>query len=234
MLNAVLAGKKRGTGLQGQQMAFELAEGAEDVLTASVFERLSYLPDDLLSVVLSDLLGEPLGPLQRIDYWPSWYLPDGSRVEPDVLLQGSGYTVLVEAKRLDNMRQQLATQLATELLAGWHQEVLSDPCILLTLGGLNDYSEAGRQRLLAELLPYLPDGSAARFKLICASWQQLYQALEVHLPPDSPPGCLRLLDDIAKCYAWHGLRTHPMRWLANLQPLTLRTRPGAFASWSMK
>ncbi|ESQ99139.1 hypothetical protein F753_12010 [Stutzerimonas chloritidismutans AW-1] len=234
MLNAVLAGKKRGTGLHSQQMALEEAEGAEDVLTASVFERLSYLPENLLSLVLSDLLGEPFGPLQRIDYWPSWYLPDGTRVEPDVLLQGNSSTVLVEAKRHDNARQQLATQLANELLSGWQQNVLSDPCILLTLGGLNDYGEAGRQRLLSEVLPFLPDGSASRFKLVCASWQQLYQALETHLPPDSPPGCLRLLDDIAKCYAWHGLRTHPMRWLADLRPVALNTRPGTFAAWSLK
>lgn len=233
MLNAVLAGKKRGTGLHSQQMALESAEGAEDVLTASVFERLSYLSEDLLSLVLGDLLGEPFGPLQRIDYWPSWYLADGTRVEPDVLLQGSEYALLVEAKRYDNVRQQQATQLAKELLAGWQQKVLTAPCVLLTLGGLNDYSEAGRQRLLAELLALLPAGSAARFKLICVSWQQLYQALEAHLPPDSPPGCLRLLDDIARCYAWHGLRTHPMRWLGDLQPVALNTRPGAFATWSL-
>lgn len=234
MLNAVLAGKKRGTGLHSSHMALEEAEGAEDVLTASVFERLSYLPEDLLARVLSDVLGEPFGPLQRIEYWPSWYLADGTRVEPDVLLEGSEYTVLVETKRYDTVRQQLATQLANELLAGWQQNVLSDPCILLTLGGLNDYSEAGRQRLLAELQPYLTNGKAGRFKLVCASWQQLYQALEAHLPPDSPPGCLRLLDDIAKCYAWHGLRTHPMRWLTDLQPVALNTCPGEFATWSLK
>lgn len=234
MLNAVLAGKKRGTGLHSLHVALESAEGAEDVLTASVFERLSYLPEHLLTRVLSELLGEAFGPLQRIDYWPSWYLADGTRVEPDVLLQGSDCTLLVEAKRHDHMHQQLATQLANELLAGWQQNVLSDPCILLTLGGLNDYGEAGRQRLLTELLPFLPDASTGRFRLVCASWQQLYQTLEAHLPPDSPPGCLRLLDDIAKCYAWHGLRTHPMRWLADLRPVTLDNHPGAFATWSLK
>ncbi|OHC14726.1 MAG: hypothetical protein A2180_03325 [Pseudomonadales bacterium GWC2_63_15] len=59
MLNAVFSGKKRGTGLQNQQTTLELAEGAEDVLTASVFERLAYLPDELLTAVLSELLGAP-------------------------------------------------------------------------------------------------------------------------------------------------------------------------------
>lgn len=234
MLNAVLAGKKRGTGLQGLQEALEQAEGAEDVLTASVFERLAYLPENLLSAVLSELLGEPFGPLQSIDFWPSWYLQDGTRVEPDVLMQAAQCSLLVEAKRYDRARQQDPQQLAKELLSGWRQDVLSEHCILLTLGGLNDYGEAGRQWLLAELLPLLPAGSAARFKLVCRSWQQLYQALETHLPPDSPPGCLRLLDDIARCYAWHGLRTRPMSWLGDLQPFALNTDPGAFAAWSMK
>jgi hypothetical protein len=232
MLNAVFSGKKRGTGLQSQQTALELAEGAEDVLTASVFERLAYLPDELLTAVLSELLGEPFGPLQAIEYWPSWRLPDGTRVEPDVLLQDAQRCVLIEAKRHDHVRQQSPRQLANELLAGWHGEYLGDSCILLKLGGLEDASENGRQRLLGEVLDRLPAGSATRFSLVCRSWQQLYQALESQLDPESPAGLQRLLDDIAKCYAWHGLRTHPMRWLADLQPPKLDVHTGAFTAWS--
>lgn len=232
MLNAVFSGKKRGTGLQNQQATLELAEGAEDVLTASVFERLAYLPDELLTAVLSELLGEAFGPLQAIEYWPSWRLQDDTRVEPDVLLHDAQRCVLIEAKRHDHVRQQSARQLANELLAGWHGKYLGDNCILLTLGGLEDTSAAGRQRLLGEVLDLLPAGSATRFTLVCRSWQQLYQALETPVDPDSPAGLQRLLDDIAKCYAWHGLRIHPMRWLADLQPPRLDTHPGAFAAWS--
>lgn len=234
MLNAVLAGKKRGTGLQSQQTALELAEGAEDVLTASVFERLAYLPEELLSDVLTDLLGKPFGLLQSIEYWPSWYLSNGRRVEPDVLLRDDQQTVLVEAKRYDGMRQQSARQLANELLAGWKEECLGSHSLLLTLGGLDETRESSRQQLLTDLLRQLPAGSDARFTLVCRSWQQLYQALETHISPDSPAGCRRMLDDIAQCYAWHGLKTHPMRWLSNLQPLGLSGHPTAFATWSLK
>ena len=234
MLNAIFSRKKRGTGLQNQQTTLELAEGAEDVLTASVFERLAYLPDELLTKVLSELLGEPFGPLQAIKYWPSWYLQDGTRVEPDVLLQDAQRCVLIEAKRHDHVRQQSARQLANELLAGWHGEYLGDTCILLALGGLEDASEDGRQRLLGEVLDRLPAGSATRFSLVCRSWQQLYQALESQVDPESPAGLQRLLDDIAKCYAWHDLRTHPMRWLADLQPPKLDVHTGAFTAWSRK
>lgn len=231
MLNAVLAGKKRGTGLQG---SLEAAEGAEDVLTASLFERLGYLPDALFTAVFSELLGEPFGPLQQLDFWPSWYLEDGRRVEPDLLLQDAQRALLVEAKRHDHVRQQDAGQLANELLSGWRENALGDHCVLLVLGGLSDYTQAGRQRLLAELLPLLPDGSEARFTLVCRSWQQLYQALETQLPLDAPPGCLRLLDDIARCYAWHGLRTHRLRSLGGLPAPLLATQPAAFAAWSLK
>jgi hypothetical protein len=234
MLNAVLAGKKRGTGLHSLQATLEQAEGAEDVLTSSVFERLAYLPDNIFTDVFTELLGQSFGPLQSIDYWPSWFLEDGKRVEPDVLLQDGQRCVLVEAKRHDSVRQQNVLQLARELKAGWNQEALSAHCVLLTIGGLQDYSEAGQKRLLVELLPHLPEGSAERFTLVCRSWQQLYQALEAHLPPDSPVGCLRLLDDIASCYAWHHLRAHPMRWLGNLKAIELKTTPGAFANWSIK
>lgn len=234
MLNAVFSGKKRGTGLQNQQAALELAEGAEDVLTASVFERLAYLPDELLTAVLSELLSEPFGPLQAIEYWPSWCLQDGTRVEPDVLLQDAQRCVLIEAKRHDHVRQQSARQLANELLAGWHGEYLGDGCILLTLGGLENVNESGRQWLLGEVLDRLPAGSATRFSLVCRSWQQLYQALERLIDPSSPAGLQRLLDDIAKCYAWHGLRTHPMRWLADLQQPELDVHAGAFTAWSRK
>lgn len=234
MLNAVLAGKKRGTGLQNQQSTLELAEGAEDVLTASIFERLAYLPDELLTAVLSALLGQLFGPLQEIEYWPSWHLPNGTRVEPDLLLQDVQCQVLVEAKRHDHIRQQSAGQLANELLAGWNANALGEHCILLTLGGLDDMSQTSQQRLLDELLALLPADGARRFTLVCRSWQQLYQVLEAHITVDSPQGCQRLLDDIAKCYAWHGLRTHPMRWLTELRPSNINAHPNAFCAWSMR
>lgn len=233
MLNAVLAGKKRGTGLQSP---FSQAEGAEDVLTASVFERLSYLPDKLFTAVFSELLGLPFGPLQNLEFWPFWELmKDGKdHTEPDVLLQDTQRSLLVEAKRYDYVRQQDPKQLANELESGWREEILGDNCLLLVLGGLTDYTEAGRQHLLAELLPLLPPGSETRFTLVCRSWQQLYLALEAKMSPDSPPGCLRLLDDLAKCYSWHGMRTHDLRGLNGLSAPTLGLHTDAFAAWSMK
>lgn len=132
MLNAVIAGKKRGTGLEGQRLKLGQAEGAEDVITATVFERLSYLPGELFSATLAELIGEPFGPLEEISFWPSWYLGDGRRVEPDVLLRDGQHSLLVEAKRHDHANQQNVGQLAAELLAGWRENQLAEDCTLLT------------------------------------------------------------------------------------------------------
>lgn len=41
------------------------------MLTASIFELLSYLPDELFTAVLSELLGQPFGPLHTLEYCPT-------------------------------------------------------------------------------------------------------------------------------------------------------------------
>ncbi|MBD9673953.1 F-box domain-containing protein [Pseudomonas sp. PDM21] len=234
MLNAVLAGKKRGTGLEGQRRLLDQAEGAEDVLTASVFERLSYLSDSQFSAVMSALLQEPFGPLRDIEYWPSWYLQDGARVEPDVVLRDNRRTLLVEAKRHDNLRQQSARQLANELTAGWREGCLPDDCLLLTLGGMDDLGEMARAHLQSGIEQAIAKECRRPFKLICRSWQQLFQAVRICAEANASAGESRLVEDLGRCFAWHGLRTHPMRWLDGLLPAGINTSSGAFSAWSLE
>lgn len=234
MLNAVLGGKRRGTGFEGQRLTLGEAEGAEDVITATVFERMAYLPDELFSAIFSDLLGEPFGALaEPPEFWPSWCLENGTRVEPDLLLSDGQHNLLIEAKRHDHARQQYATQLAAELLAGWRTGRLEDDCILLTLGGMSDMSSAAQQQLREEIVRALPVGTDSRFRLVCRSWQQLYQTAEHHIDAHQTPGVQRLLDDLARAYAWHGLRTHRMAWLKDLKPAGISHTPGAFDKWSL-
>ncbi|WP_346284597.1 hypothetical protein [Zoogloea sp.] len=236
MLSAVLNGKRRGTGFAGKQLALGDTSGAEDVLTATVFERLAYLPDLLLETFFDRFLGldEPPGPLTEIQFWPSWYMA-GTRVEPDVVLQGSERSLLVEAKRHDHGLQQYAQQLARELVAGTCSGELRRP-VLLTLGGLPEYTGAAAGQLGAQIDAVLGDTSLD-YELVCRSWSHLYLALESTVataPADSRPGLFRLLEDIAATYAWHGLRTHPQRWLVQLGRAGIRatTCPlgGAFSA----
>jgi len=234
MLNAVISGKKRGTGLEGARLILGQAEGAEDVITASVFERLSYLPDDLFSSTLTTLLGVAFGAIEEIDFWPSWYLPDGRRVEPDVVISDGQQSLLVEAKRHDYSRQQYAGQLAAELQAGWAEGKLAENCILLTLGGLSDISHSTHKELYQNIITALPVGNDARFKLVCCSWQRLFCILEDELKKDSEPGLQRMLSDVSGCYSWHGLHTHRMLWLSALKPIHLTTNPSIFDKWNLK
>ena len=220
MLSAVLNGKRRGTGLAGKQLTLGDSSGAEDVLTATVFERLAYLPDPLLAHFFDRFLSldAPPGPLTDIQFWPSWQLA-GSRVEPDVVLQGSQRSLLVEAKRDDNSLQHYAQQLARELIAGTHNGELQRP-VLLTLGGLSTYTEAATLQLGEQIDAALGD-TGVEYELVCRSWNQLYLALEASIasaPASTQAGLYRLLEDIAATYAWHGLRTHARRWLAQLTP----------------
>lgn len=220
MLSAVLNGKRRGTGLAGKQLTLGDSTGAEDVLTATVFERLAYLPDPLLAHFFDRLLSldTPPGPLTDIQFWPSWQLA-GSRVEPDVVLHGSQRSLLVEAKRHDNSLQHYAQQLARELIAGTRNGELQRP-VLLTLGGLSAYTEAATVQLGEQIDAALGD-TEVEYELVCRSWNQLYLALEASIataPASTQAGLYRLLEDIAATYAWHGLRTHAPGWLAQLTP----------------
>ncbi|WP_236248436.1 F-box domain-containing protein [Pseudomonas mosselii] len=232
MLNAVLAGKKRGTGLLDQALAIERSEGAEDVLTSTLFERLAYLPDVQFCAIFEALLGEPFGPLESIAFWPSWYLPEAKRVEPDVVMSDGKRTLVIEAKRYDHCRQQEPEQLARELRAGWHGGQLEAASILLTLGGLEDTSTQTCQLLLDALHNELNGQPQKTFNLVCRSWQQLFQVVENELAEGSAGG-QRLLDDLSRCYAWHNLKTHPVQWLDALRPVHIETPPGAFAAWSL-
>lgn len=224
MLAAVLNGKRRGSGVAGKQLILGSTEGAEDVLTATIFERLAYLPDSVLATFFCELLevDEPIGTLDFIEFWPSWFL-EGKGIEPDVVIYGSERTLLIEAKRYDDSQQQYALQLAKELKAGWECGRLGNNSVLLTIGGLQDYSSETAVELRAKINCELDDTSLD-YELICKSWYQVYQALEAAInnaDKDSAKGLLRLLDDIASTFEWHGLRTQGKRWLGQLKSVSI-------------
>ncbi|MHA6198606.1 F-box domain-containing protein [Pseudomonas wadenswilerensis] len=232
MLNAVLSGKRTGSGIEGLRLELGEAKGAEDVITASVFERLAYLPDELFSAVFSTLLGEPFDALDRMDFWPNWKGRDGL-VQPDVVLTDGTTTVLVEAKRYDTFRQQDPVQLARELEAGWERGEIPDNTLLVTLGGMERHDELTRQALLAQIEAKLHSGHPA-YRLVCLSWRHLFEVARQVITPAKSPALDRLLADIASAYAWHGLHTHAPRWLDQLTVKNLDIADGCFDHWRLK
>ena len=213
MLSAVLHGKKLGTGFAGTRLKIGETQGAEDVLTASVFERIAYLPNDVFISFIQQLFNFnnqiTASALDEITFWAGW---QKRSVEPDVILEFGGQTIIVEAKRYDNVQQQYAYQLANEISTAY-LEGITNP-ILLTVGGMSDYRleniEYFKKQIDCALEVYLA------YDFYAVSWQQLYSALDFVITDSQSKPLERLLSDIREAYAWHGIRHQPRQWLKNI------------------
>lgn len=157
MLNAILSGKsgtlsqdlKKGTSWR------TLFKGSEDLLTATVFERLSYLPDARFLEILADTFSFDIRPhkagsikLETIEFWSRWedVTSHAYIVEPDVYMRflfeerEQMMDLIIEAKPFDTGTLQYKTQ--------WERQILSYAAIgnewdepiagvkFLALGGL--------------------------------------------------------------------------------------------------
>ena len=163
MLSAVLHGKKLGTGFAGTRLKIGETQGAEDVLTASVFERIAYLPNEVFISFIQRLFKNKIlaSPLDEIVFWAGW---QSRCVEPDVLLIFGGQTIIVEAKRYDNVQQQYAYQLANEISTAY-LEGITNP-ILLTVGGMSDYKRQNIDNLKKQIDSALQSSLAYSFYLV--------------------------------------------------------------------
>ena len=178
MLSAILHGKKTGSGLAGTRLKIGETQGAEDILTSSVFERIAYLPDEVFSLFIQNLLnGYDFGHLYEIEFWPYWEI-NNARIEPDVVLFNQmQQTIIVEAKRYDNTQQQYAYQLANEIQAAYNNEI-NDP-ILLTVGGMYEYSAKNKKQLKKQIDDILQARNLEiTYQLYVKSWQDIYLTLE--------------------------------------------------------
>ena len=160
MLNAILTGKS------GTTIAQDITKGtswrtlfkkSEDLLTATVFERLAYLPSRRFFQIISDTFGLSFEfiagntetiILKTIEFWPRWddVTDNALIVEPDVFLSfyipetGKTIDMIIEAKPFDTGTLQYKTQWERQILsyAAMAKE-LESPVIrvvYLALGGL--------------------------------------------------------------------------------------------------
>lgn len=223
MLSAILYGKKTGTGLAGTRLKIGETQGSEDVLTASVFERIAYLPNDVFKLFIQNLLGNnDFGCLDEIRFWPKLELGHSS-VEPDVVLYDqTRQVIIVEAKRYDGVQQQYASQLAHEILAIWQSgEEIGNP-ILLTVGGMSSYSKESINVIKKQIDNILSTQQFSNcYRLYMKSWQDVYLALEAAIENDNAP-VQRLLADIREAYFWHGIRYKSQQWLQELKQQHLK------------
>ncbi|WP_175970904.1 hypothetical protein [Burkholderia sp. BCC0322] len=212
MLTAILQGKRRGSGLEGMAQQLSNATGSEDLLTSLVFERVSYLSDDALSVFWTALLPEdvaPFGRIERIEFWPRFEL-EGRLVEPDVLLETENALIVVEAKRWDQADLQYAAQAVQELLAVAAGEPRADelPLVLLLVGGRQDTSPESTSAFEAVVQEQLVgERLFAEATIRAVKWTDMLEAFGVVALLHS--GYQRMRDDVEAGLKFHGLLREP-------------------------
>lgn len=117
----------------------------EDALTSSIFERLMYLPKELLHHIFATALfdkieGLELHQIERIEFWPNWSAEEttnSTRVEPDIFVRTTTQDIIIEAKRYDK-KQQSIWQWENEIQS-YYNVYAEDkkPLIFIALGGLH-------------------------------------------------------------------------------------------------
>ena len=179
-------------------LAGDSYDGTEDLLTASVFSRLSYLDESCLRSVLASLCPTiewpDAGRLLQVHFWPR-YLLLGRTVEPDVVFEFDRLSIWIEAKRWDGLRMQSADQLRAQFQAMRSHEHPDRKVIQLAIGGLGKFGDAELAMELGQLVQP-------------ASWEQLAKAVE--RTPAEMPECARILGDIIAALRLHGVYPEPI------------------------
>lgn len=222
MLKAAESGKYRGTVLAG-----ETGEGRqgllEDLLTSSVFERIRYLPDEVISSLFDRITlsarahDSKLGEFQSMFFWPQHAL-NGRRVEPDVVVEFEELVVGIEAKRTVESVVQTVEQLLKQfdaLRASYGaDEGAPKAVIVIALGGR----------------PVAFDGACGN--IVQIDWRDLWEHLK-SLALDGASA--RIVEDIQTALELANVRTKD-RWpflslrgvgLGSAYPLYRRWRTGS-------
>jgi len=217
MLSAILNGK-------GRRLPETIAAGSslraafsksEDMLTASVFERLAYLDAPVLWKLLVATFAPRILPdeqrveLVSVEFWPMWSEASneiGKSVEPDVVLRldvgdpARRIALIVECK-LDSF--QYPDQWAQEWKACQAEMASSDEVqgtYFLALGGFRERPE----QLVSRFTEFIRQKHALEIKAAAASWSDLLKAVS-RMQPDCQR-TRRVLADIYLALELHGFR----------------------------
>lgn len=207
-----------------------LYKANEDSLTASVFERLMYLPKELFQHILEKALydvipGLELQTLGSIDYWPNWdseSTSNSSHVQPDIFIRTLKADIIIETKRFDE-NQQNPSQWKNQVIAynnefGEEQKEL----IYVALGGLRSKEPE-----------HLRD-TPFEIKIYKCSWRRLMEAVkEVLFKLEHSYNLMNnnvainnILSDIVLCFGMYGYSTAD--WLERF------IRPSKISSRTLK
>ena len=217
MLNAILNSKSGRLGKEAEYNTNwrELFRGSEDLITATLFERLSYLPGKTAWQILVAAAGGRLRPyrvaeIKLAEFWPMWPLEQRQRgVEPDIFLELSlgdpekKVHVIVEAK---HGARQFARQLGDELRA-WievtEEGELPDQIVVLAIGGLpSDATKTKLQEDFYEEIEDIDTETLPELLFLPMDWGDLAQSISTHIA--STPHEKRLVADMSAALALFG------------------------------
>lgn len=218
MLNAILYSKagnheeEEGTPVPWARLFRE----REDFVTATIFERLSYLPGSVSWEILCRTFHLPfphyrLASLDRLEFWPSWDRTEyEGRVEPDVFLS---YLVGEPARRIDlvveakhgskhSAGQWVSQQKAR--LGAEAEEAAPDERIYAAIGGMGQHA---RDRLgtLRDQVAFEAPECASAFTMVAADWRDLASALAA-MAPSLEGEHARVMDDAIEALSLFGYR----------------------------
>lgn len=199
MLYAISKGKS-GRNLGNSEINWrELFRSSEDSLTSFVFERLCYLPPEMLKDILLPQSEMDLGKLRYKDFWPHWDSTGTNNqkfVEPDLFLCFEKMNVIVEAKRYDNDTMQDKQQWKNEVIAYFNEydDNQMDVC-LLAIGGISGYKEHADIEVNGKKIPVL-----------CYLWKDLLKRIQNQLN-DAEGVVKEILVDLVSIFQIHGFST---------------------------
>ncbi|MEZ4309050.1 MAG: hypothetical protein R3F14_13515 [Polyangiaceae bacterium] len=192
----------------------------EDPLTATIFERLAYLPPDLAWALLkaaskplnddSPFPAHPPDTAPSWDFWPGLKAgpraPHKKRVEPDVLVSWGDSRLLIEAKHrglqdpVGQWVEQIDAVRASPRHAGARLYFLAVGGVV-PLGG--DELERLRERLGGDVPP-----------LFTLHWEELCDVLSRQCEEGAAPPASALMRDMVQALERWGYRR--MKWLTSL------------------
>src|SRR6266851_4578512 len=238
MLNAIRFGKagKIDVGLNKSVSWLSLYQNREDLIMATVVERLTYIPASLLITLLREaafpknLLPRSLGDVVDVEFWPKLTRPSKITVtvEPDAIITFERGALIVEAKRFD-ISMHSAEQWASQW-AAYHYDlvqtenphaVAAEDVFLLALGGFQKGDRDGiiqLTKLAQQLLMETEVSTYPTIKVVACPWRDLCKVVQDQRIARAGiwdhSGLRFLLRDLEAAFDLHGFRT--MRWLADL------------------
>lgn len=199
MFKAVVRGKSGGVRSDIQnddavssRIGLDIPSIREDVLSAAVFTRLSYMPANrfwqLLCSIYSNLPYREHVELKNIEFWPTWSHPDEKRkfVEPDIFLQfdigdpKKSVDLIIEVKRFETGTVQSYKQHIDQISCYFADEEMinkGDTLYFLTLGGLGNEPEGQVEKLRQKALDQLDYETFKTPNIGGASWSMMSNAV---------------------------------------------------------